>query len=153
MTLRQPADGHGGNAGIDEEASMSHESLSERVALIQSTRSWSSLQDVALAVSVASESGHRIYVERRSDLYRWSLAHSGGGYPLLRITARFLHVDHGRIFVGFRTLPNGMAIMCDDPNVVEEPDTWAILEPTKPVSASDAVELITNSLGNDALPT
>jgi hypothetical protein len=111
------------------------------------------LQDVALAVSVASESGHRIYVERRSDLYRWSLAHSGGGYPLLRITARFLHVDHGRIFVGFRTLPNGMAIMCDDPNIVEEPDTWAILEPTKPVSASDAVELITNSHGNDALPT
>jgi hypothetical protein len=72
MTLRQPADGHGGNAGIDEEASMSHESLSERVALIQGTRSWSSLPDVALAVSVASDSAHRVYVERQGDFYRWS---------------------------------------------------------------------------------
>ena len=72
---------------------MSHESLTERVALIRSTREWSSLEEVALAVSVASESERRIYVERRSDLYRWSLAHPGGGYPILRITARFLRVD------------------------------------------------------------
>jgi hypothetical protein len=131
---------------------MSHESLSERVALIHSTREWSSLPDVALAVSAASESERRIYVERRSDLYRWSLAHPGGGYPLLRIAARFLHVDHGRIFGGFRTLSNGMAIMCDDPSVVEEPDVWAILEPTTTVSTAEAVELITNSLGTDAPP-
>jgi hypothetical protein len=43
--------------------------------------------------------------------------------------------------------------MCDDPNVVEEPDAWAVLEPTASLSTAEAVELITNSLGNDALPT
>jgi hypothetical protein len=125
---------------------MSHESLNERVALIQRTRTWSPLEEVALAVSVASESEHLIYVERRADLYRWSLASPGGGYPILRITARFLHVDYGRIFVGFRTLPGGMAIMCDDPNVVEVPDVWAILEPTTTVSTVEAVDLITSAI-------
>jgi hypothetical protein len=127
--------------------------LSERVALIQSTRMWSPLPDVALAVSVAGKSERRIYVERRSDLYRWSLAHPGGGYPILRIAAQFLHVDHARIFVGFRTLSNGMAIMRDDPSVVEEPDLWAILEPTTTVSTAEAVELITRAVGIDAPPT
>ena len=126
---------------------MSHESLRERFALIQSTRTWSPLEEVALAVSVASESEHRIYVERRSDLYRWSLASPGGGYPILRITARFLRVDHARIFVGFRTLPNGMAIMCEDPSVVEEPDSWELLEPTTTVSTAEAVDLITSAIG------
>jgi len=63
-------------------------------------------------------------VERRSDHYRWSLAHPGGGYPILRITARFLHVDHSRIVVGFRTLSNGIALMCDDPKIVQEADVW-----------------------------
>ena len=132
---------------------MSHESLNERAALIQSTRTWSPLEEVALAVSVASETERLIYVERRSDLYRWSLAHRGGGYPILRITARFLHVDYGRIFVGFRTLPHGMATMCEDPSVVEEPDDWAILEPTTTVSTTEAAELITSAVGPDAPPT
>ena len=131
---------------------MSHESLNERVALIQSTSTWSSLEEVALAVSVASESEHRIYVERRSNLFRWSLAHPGGGYPILRITARFLHVDYRRIFVGFRSLPDGMAIMCDDPSVVEKSDVWAILEPKRTVSTAEAVELIANVLGTDTPP-
>ena len=152
MTLRQPTDGHGGNAGIDEEAPVSHESLNERVALIQSTRTWSPLEEVALAVSVASESEHLIYVERRSGLYRWSLAHPGGGYPILRVTARFLHVGHARIVVGFRTLPNGISIMCDNPSVVEEPDSWEVLDPTTPVSTAQAVELITGAVGAPATP-
>jgi len=131
---------------------VSHESLTERVALIRSTREWSSLEEVALAVSVASESERRIYVERRSDLYRWSLAHPGGGYPILRITARFLRVDYQRIFVGFRTLPDGTAILCDDPSVVEEPDVWAILEPPSALTAAEALGLITSSLGNTPPP-
>ena len=131
---------------------MSHESLSERVALIQSTRTWSPLSEVALAMSVASETDHRFYVERRSDLFRWSFAHSGGGYPILRIVARFLHVEHDRILMGFRTLPNGMAIMYDDPNVVEQPDAWAILEPATTVSTLEAVELIAGAVGPNVSP-
>ena len=131
---------------------MSHESLSERVALIQSTRTWSPLPEVALALSVASESESRIYVERRSDRCRWSLAHPGGGYPILRIAARFLHVDHARIFVGFRTLDNGMAILCEDPTGFDEPNAWAVLEPTAPVTTAEGVELITDALGEAPVP-
>ena len=48
---------------------------------------------VAEAVSVATLKFHDIYVERRGDQYRWSLATKGGPYPLLRITARFLEMD------------------------------------------------------------
>ena len=103
---------------------MTQNSLDARVALIQSNRTWSELKEVALAVSIASESERRIYVERRAQLYRWSLAHSGGFYPLLRITARFLGIDYTDIYVGFRTLPDGTAIICDNPQVVEEPDSW-----------------------------
>ena len=65
-----------------------------RSELIQCTRRWSPLDDVALAVSVATEDVNKVYVERLDDGYRWSLVHSGGPYPLLRITARFLGVDH-----------------------------------------------------------
>ena len=50
MTLRQPTERHGGNAGIDEEELMTEESLDARVALIQSNRTWSPLDDVAKAV-------------------------------------------------------------------------------------------------------
>ena len=112
---------------------MTENSLAERVALIQSNRTWSELTEVAKAVSVASEFEHRIYVERRARLYRWSLAHSGGSYPLLRITARFLGIDYTDIYVGFRTLPDGTAIICDGPQVVEEPDAWALLNLPEPI--------------------
>ena len=88
MTLRQPTERHGGNARIDEEEVVTENSLDARVALIQSNRTWSELREVAKAVSVASELERQIYVERRVQLYRWSLAHSGGAYPLLRIAAR-----------------------------------------------------------------
>jgi len=117
-------------------------SLGARVALIQSNRTWSELEEVAKAVSAASELEHRVYVERRSQQYRWSLAHSGGSYPLLRITARFLDIDYTRICVGFRTLPDGTAIICDDPQAVEEPDTWALLNLPDPVGPETAATLI-----------
>ena len=67
-TLRQPTERHGGNAGIDEEETISEVSLGSRVALIQSNRTWPPHEDVAKAVAVASELEHRIYVERRSGL-------------------------------------------------------------------------------------
>jgi hypothetical protein len=117
-------------------------SLAARVALIQSNRTWSELNEVAAAVAVASESERRIYVERRAQLYRWSLAHSGGGYPLLRITARFLGIDYTRIYVGFRTLLDGTAIICDDPQAAEEPDAWAVLNVPEAVGPETAAALI-----------
>jgi hypothetical protein len=146
MTLRQPTERHGGNAGIDEEETMSEVSIEARVALIQSNRTWSPLEDVAKAVAVASELEHRIYIEQRSGLYRWSLAHAGGGYPLLRVSARFLGVDYQRIYVGFRTLPDGTAILCDDPGEVEEPDTWALLDVPDTIDPQATAELIADAL-------
>ncbi len=125
---------------------MSHESGEARHALIQSTRTWSSLEEVALAVAVASQSVRHLYVERRADRYRWSLACRGGGYPMLRVTARFLRVDHHRIVVGFRTLPNGLTIICADPNAIDEPDVWAVLEPATKITPQEAEELITGAL-------
>ena len=121
---------------------MTQNPLAARVALIQSNRTWSELNEVATAVAVASESERRIYVERRAQLYRWSLAHSGGGYPLLRITARFLGIDYTRIYVGFRTLPDGTAIICDDPQAAEEPDEWAVLNLPEAVGPEAVAALI-----------
>ncbi len=121
---------------------MNDNSLATRVALIQSNRTWSSLEEVALAVSVASATERRLYVERRADRFRWGLVHTGGAYPLLRITARFLGVDHYRIVVGFRTLPDGSALLCEDPDQVDEPDEWAILDLPLSIPADATAELI-----------
>jgi hypothetical protein len=60
------------------------------------------LEDIAEAISVASTVERRVYVERVSDElegWRWSLQHRGGTYPLLRITARFLKADYGKIVI------------------------------------------------------
>ena len=125
---------------------MNYETTAERVALIQSNRAWSSLDDVATAVSVASQGSDRLYVERKGTLFRWSLAHPGGGYPILRITARFLKVDYQRIFVGFRTLPNGDAIICENPNSYEAPDAWTSIEQDLSFSADEAQAFINDAL-------
>lgn len=67
----------------------------------------------------------------------------GGGYPLLRVVARFLRVDHHRIVVGFRTLPDGLSVVSVDPENDVEPDAWAIVwfdGITSPETASAAIE-------------
>jgi hypothetical protein len=97
-------------------------------------------------VSTASETMNRVYVERQSDLYRWSPAHSGGSYPLLRITALFLGADHQRIYIGFRTLPDGTSILCEDPGVVEEPDRWMLLDVSEPINHIETIQLIRANL-------
>ena len=88
----------------------------ERVRL---SRSWfrpAALEDVAEAISVATEWEKRVYVERVSDEYegwRWSLQHRGGPYPLLRITARYLKADYW------------LWVLCDgrgDASVLTQPD-------------------------------
>ena len=50
-----------------------------------STRDWSPLEEVAIAVSVATEHENELYLERRGDRYRWSLVHRGGPYPLVDV--------------------------------------------------------------------
>jgi hypothetical protein len=98
-----------------------------RSQLIQSTRDWSSLQEVAIAVSVATEHETEVYVERLGERYRWSLVHRGGPYPLLRITARFLEVDYRTMSIGCRDVGDGYSALSDDPENEPTPDASAIL--------------------------
>lgn len=108
----------------------------ERVRL---SRSWfrpTALEDVAQAISVATEWEKRIYVERVSDEYegwRWSLQHRGGPYPLLRITARFLKADYGEIIIGFDRRGDSFVLRKpDDPDKAIE---WRFVDfdgPTTP---------------------
>jgi hypothetical protein len=79
-------------------------------------------------VTVAVTEGERdIYVERSRGQYRWSLCSSGGSYPLLGITARFLKVDYRLAFIGFCTVPGDWCILVKDPAARVEPDAWAVL--------------------------
>ena len=121
--------------------------VANRATLIQSIRTWSPLAAVADAVSVASAVENRIYIERLGDRYRWSLSSKGGSYPLLRVTARFAEVDYQRIVVGFRTLPDGTAIICDDPGAVVLADAWALVDVVDPVRPAEAADLVTSGIG------
>src|SRR5690242_11772379 len=86
-----------------------------RQRLFHSVTKPSPLESVAEAVLIATEVERRVYVERMGSSWRWSLSHPGGAYPLLRITARFLRVDHRHITVGFRTVADGVCVLCPDP--------------------------------------
>jgi hypothetical protein len=79
----------------------------KRSQLIKSSRDWSTIETVALAVSVATEFQSKVYLERLGERYRWSLIHRGGAYPLLRITAKYLQVDYTSIIVGCREVGDG----------------------------------------------
>jgi hypothetical protein len=144
LTLRQPTYGHGGNARFDEEATMPTAATNpaRRAKLILSTRDWSHLSDVAEAVSVATEHESEVYVERLGSRYRWSLVHRGGPYPLLRITARFLQVDHQRIFIGFRPVGDGYSALLPDEQDTVRPDAHKVLTfevPTPVVEVEDRI--------------
>jgi hypothetical protein len=55
--------------------------------------------------------------------------------------ARFLGVDPSGIYVGSRTLPCGMAIVCEDSKRVTTPTTFSVLELTGSLSPEEAGEL------------
>jgi hypothetical protein len=112
-----------------------------------STRDWSSLQEVAYAVSVATEYETEVYVERMGDCYRWSLIHRGGPYPLLRITARFLQVDYQSIFVACREVGDGYSALSDTPEDDQVQDASEVLTVPRDASANTAESLIREVLG------
>ena len=64
----------------------------------------------------------------------------------MRVSARFLGVAYQRIYVGFRTLPDGTSIICDDPGAVEEPDTWGLLDVPNTDNSQAAADLIPAAL-------
>jgi len=119
-----------------------------RLHLLHSVFHASALTDVAEAISVATEDEREVYVERLTDGWRWSLTHPGSGYPLLRITARFLRVDYHRITVPFRTVEEGVCIVCKDPGDVIVPDTWAVLQFDGPTPADVVEQRIVQELGD-----
>jgi hypothetical protein len=118
-----------------------------RSEMTQSSRIWSALNVVADAVAAASQTEPLVYVERRGHEYRWSLATKGGGYPLLRIGARFLGVDYRRIHVGFRTLPTGTSILCEDPAKIDIPDKWAVWKLSGEMMPTAAARRIRTAVG------
>jgi hypothetical protein len=114
----------------------------ERAQLIRSVFEPSPLESVARAVSVATEKETHLYVERRGDLWRWSLVHGGGPYPLLRVTARFLKMDYTAIYVGYRQIEGGLSVLTRDPEEVIEPDGWAVLSFDGPTTVATITERI-----------
>ncbi len=118
-----------------------------RSRLIKSTRDWSSLEDVATAVSVATEYESAFYIERIGHTYRWSLVHRGGPYPLLRTTARFLGVDFRSIFIGCREVGDGYSALSEHPGGDPPPDGSTILT----VDGQKSQEVV-ESLIREALP-
>lgn len=105
----------------------------ERAALMKSVRVPSDLADVAAAVSEASRYCRLIYVERLGEGWRWSLAHPGGPYPLLRETARFLQIDYRQLLMPFRTVAPAVAVIDPGPG---EAVASALLRFTRDTGAS-----------------
>ena len=87
-----------------------------------------------------------MYVERVGDAFRWSLTHPGGPYPMLRITARFLRVDHRGIVVGCRTTSGGVCVLAGPPGNEMEPDAWAVVRFDEPSSQAEARDRIESAL-------
>ena len=86
-----------------------------RLPFLQSVFEPSSLATVAKAVSLATEHETQLYVERLSDGWRWSLAHRGASYPLLRITAGSSRSITRKIMIGFRHYPTGSRFSAKTP--------------------------------------
>jgi hypothetical protein len=118
-----------------------------RSQLILSVRDWSSLEEVALAASVATEHETKLYVERRDGRYRWRLIHRGGPYPLLRIMARFLKVHCHSIFIGFREISDGYCALRESSDEWSVGDTWAILTVECQTPEGELALLIREALG------
>jgi hypothetical protein len=98
---------------------------------------------------MASNEVPSVYVERiGSDRYRWSLIHSGGCYPLMRVSARFLKVDYRTLLIGFRKVLDGYSALAKHPNLELVPDACTLVTfDDGPVSADEAADLISGALG------
>ena len=119
----------------------------ERARVIRSVFNPSPIEAVAEAVSTAWDAAPALYVERIGDAYRWSPAHKGGAYPLLRVSARFLQMDYQALMIGFRTVDDGYAVLARDPEHEPVPDAAAILVPSQAPTSTEALEMIKEAMG------
>ena len=121
------------------------------------------LDEIATAVAAASGKVRLIYVERRgADKYRWSPAHRGGPYPLLRETARLLGVSHHGFVLPFGGVPTtppahydadgfwvGTCFIPADESVRDTPaDMWTVLEFDAPQSFEEVRARIRDALAS-----
>jgi len=119
----------------------------DRQRLAQSMFSPRPLDEVAEAIALATEHEHLLYVERTDAGWRWSLAHKGGGYPLLRIYARFLQVDHHGLYIGFEGLDSGLTIALGKDGQSAKGRQHALLEFGHATTPTEAKRRITEAFG------
>lgn len=107
---------------------------------VRATRVPSPLDQVAAAIAAFTEHPGDVYVERFPEGWRWSPAHRGGPYPLLREVAQFLGIPHTRFAVRFRTVDDEWTVlMPDDPDgpLRHPPEATAIVAFTAPARGEE----------------
>ncbi len=118
----------------------------ERAALAISMFAPSSLDAVASAISAATEYERVVYVERVEGGWRWSLVHPGGAYPLLRVAARFLQMDHNHLRVHCQGHESGMTILTRPGEMRDKPIAWRLLRFKGSAAASAVRRRITRAI-------
>ncbi|MEP7378025.1 MAG: hypothetical protein ABI725_00525 [Chloroflexota bacterium] len=111
------------------------------------------LDEVAQAIAATNGLIRFIYVERLgADLYRWSPAHRGGPYPLMRETARYLGVNHHGLVLPFRSLADtGLTVIpADASEPARPPEEWTVLEFESAVPVETVRRLILKNQGPDS---
>lgn len=94
------------------------------------------LAEVIEAIASLGAAPLNVYVERRGPLYRWSIAHQGGPYPLLREVARSLDIPHSSLLIHCTAV-----------------DEWTIVAPGTEMGPPDAWMVIASGADRDALKT
>src|SRR5437870_774655 len=88
---------------------------SRRRRLTESIFALSTIEHVSEQIALfAAPRFPRVYVERRGDAYRWSIAHRGGFYPLLRELALLLRVPYTSLVIPFRTVEDCTVLWTPD---------------------------------------
>ena len=119
----------------------------------------SSLAVIAQDLSRASSVTPLHYVERRADVYRWSPAHRGGPYPLLRTVAKALGINHYGLVLPCRGVPKSTAGFGADgfwdglcivgaPDQPTAPDAWTVLDLDQPATPTKIQARLKAALNN-----
>ena len=109
----------------------------------------SSIRDVAVAIAAfAKRSDAKVYIERRGDGYRWSPAHPGGPYPILREVARFLELDHHRLIVGCAAVDDLSVVAPEGPRMPKAVASVVVKSPRDKSAVARALKM----LADDAQP-
>jgi hypothetical protein len=88
----------------------------------------SEFEDVVLAITYVS-ADRTIYVERRGDRFRWSIARRDGGGSMLQEIGAYLGVPHDQISVSLQTV-DGWRVVRADPEPAEPVDIYGFIQPT-----------------------